>query len=85
MANPTARERELERALLDLRICAAPFASGRGMNKVRAHLKRSIESADNLITSTPCQRNKAPSLHDLADAADEELREKPNYRADLDR
>lgn len=84
MAEPTTRERELERALLDLTICAAPFAAGRGMKQVRGNLMKSIKNASTVLKSEPCQRDVVPSLQELAEAADKELQNDPNYRADLD-
>lgn len=84
MTRPTARERELESALLDLTICAAPFAVGRGMKVVRGNLMKSIKNASTALKTEPCQRDYTPSLNELADAADEERKRNPNYRADLE-
>lgn len=84
MTEPTARERKLERALLDLSVFAVVFATGRGMKPARRQLMASIMRANELLDSKPCQRDAEPTLHDLADAADEERRSDPSYRADLD-
>lgn len=84
MADSSARERELERALIDLTISAAPFATGRGMRQVRANLSDAIKRAADAIKAKPCERDRRMELVDLANAADEERRNDPCYRADLD-
>lgn len=84
MPNRTPREIELERALIDLTIYAAPFSSGRGMCEVRTNLKKAIHTASKALKSEPCARDPQDALRKMADEADAERRDDPNYRADQD-
>ncbi len=84
MPGRTPREIELERALIDLTISAAPFASGRGMRVVRDSLGNAITRASKALKDEPCARDPKKTLLEMADEADAERRRDPNHRADLD-
>lgn len=80
----TPREIKLERALIDLTIFAAPFASGRGMCEVRKNLKKAIHTASSALKDQPCALDPNEALREMADQADAERRRDPNFRADQD-
>lgn len=84
MTIPTARERELERVIEELQIRAVPFATGRGMKAARYLLMQAIKKGNDVLNARPCERDRPKELVDLANAADEERRRDPCYRADLD-
>lgn len=84
MTEPTAREREMERVLLDLMIFAAPFGSGRGMSEARKNLVAAIQNARAVLNAKPCEKEPSYSLVEWANAGDEERQKSPNYRKDLD-
>lgn len=85
MPGRSPREKELERALIDLTIFAAPFASGRGMIEVRNNLKSAIHTASTVLKDQPCARDPQEALREMADEADAARQRDPNFRADLER
>lgn len=82
---------EIKSALLDVSISAAPFIHGRGMERARRKLLRTVKHASELLKleiEDPEDETAAVApvdgLRALADAADMECAARPGYRADLE-
>ncbi len=84
MPGRTPREIELERALINLRLSAAPFAKGHGLLVVRENLSSALTHASKALKNEPCARDPRQTLRDAADRADAERRNDPNFRKDTD-
>jgi len=88
----------LESAVVELRICAAPFAKWHGISdkcEALRHAMKIVGVALKDIATTPGHvdrlralgaraQDEMLDLKTLADAADEARREEPGYRADLE-
>jgi hypothetical protein len=79
---------EIKSALLDVSMSAAPFIHGRGMERARRNLLRTVKHASELlkleIVDPEAEAGRVEHLRELAQAADAECAARPGYRADLE-
>lgn len=73
---------EYRKLLNDVMLSASVFAFGRGMPEARKQLRDTMNAARQVLNETPCARDPKQTLREMADAADEERRQAPNFRAD---